>query len=101
MIYPLRTLGHFAAATAATALILCGSLADKATANANHHMRYTYAYGYLQRDYGVGWGWDSVYGYYKGPIFRGNTGYFRCFEPGYGCHPCPNYWIVPVRRHWW
>jgi hypothetical protein len=99
MIYRLRSLGHFAAATAATALILCGSLTTNATANGNHHMRYTHAYGHAQRDYG--WGWDSVYGYYQGPIFRGNTGYFRCFEPGYGWHPCPNYWIVPVRRHGW
>ena len=48
--------------------LLCGSLAINATANGNHHMRYTHAYGHVQRDYGVGWGWDSVYGYYQGPI---------------------------------
>src|SRR5262245_13529167 len=99
MIYRLHTLGRLAAAMAATALILCGSLATEATANGNHHNRY--GYPQVQREYGVGWGWDSVYGYYQGPIFRGNTGYFRCFEPGYGPHPCPNYWIVPVRRRWW
>src|SRR5262245_61592796 len=103
MIYRLRSLGHFGAAMAATALILFGSLATKATADGNHHMRHMHAYGrdWILRDFGVGWGWDSVYGYYQGPIFRGNTGYFRCFEPGYGWHPCPNYWIVPGRPHWW
>src|SRR5262245_7579596 len=102
MIYRLRSLGHFATATAATALILCGSLAIKATANGSHHMRHTHAYGrdWILRDFGVGWGWDSN-GYYQGPIFKGNTAYYRCFEPVYGWHPCPNYWTVPVRRHWW
>src|SRR5262245_64275896 len=100
MIYRLQR--RFVAATTA-ALLLCGSLATEATANGNHHMRHTHAYGrdWILRDFGVGWGWDSVYGYYQGPIFKGNTAYYRCFEPGYGWHQCPNYWIVPVRRHWW
>jgi len=89
------------ASAAVTALVLCGSLATGAIANGNHHMRCPYTYG-RGWNYGIGWGWDSIYGYYQGPIFGKNgLGYFRCFEPGYGCHPCPNYWIVPMRRYWW
>jgi hypothetical protein len=105
MIYRLAgaTWGALGLYAVASALSLCGSLVTKATANGNHHMRHAHAYGHIKRDYGVGWGWDSAYGYYQGPIFgkKGDTGYFHCFEPGYGWHSCPNYWIVPVRRHWW
>jgi hypothetical protein len=57
MIYQLSALGRFAAAKAT--LVLCGSLATKATANGNHQIRHAYGRGHVQRDYGVGWGWTA------------------------------------------
>jgi hypothetical protein len=54
----------------------------------------------------VGWGWDSRSGWYAGPIFgRSGHGYFRCYDPGFGWHPCPHY--LPANaapkppKGWW
>jgi hypothetical protein len=96
-----RVLCRFAAVIAA-ALIFYGSIPTMGMADGevHHHMRSKHTRHLTDHVYG--WGWDSVYGYYVGPIYgRGRNGRFRCFEPGYGWHPCPRYWVVPERRHWW
>jgi hypothetical protein len=43
-----------------------------------------------ERDFGHGSGWDASVGFYEGPFWgRKGKGYFRCFDQGYGWHPCP------------
>jgi hypothetical protein len=79
----------------AAGLLACGSLIPEALANGVSHRTWQ-----VERDFGHGWGWDSVYGYYAGPFFGRKGGYFRCFDPGYGWHSCPHYSLPNERRRW-
>lgn len=86
-------------------VILLGSscFTSQGIADGQYHKGHHYR-TYARSD--VGWGWDSRSGWYAGPFYgRGAHGYFRCYDPGFGWHPCPHY--LPANaapkppRGWW
>jgi hypothetical protein len=94
---------HVSLVAIGAAVVIFGSLSQVlANGKAHEHTSHLGRGWKAERDFGHGWGWDASVGYYEGPFWgRKGKGYFRCFDPGYGWHPCPFDGVLAERPRVW